>query len=126
GIFGYLGFNMSPATSGAVSIGIGIAIDFGIQTVSRYREELEESQISVAVSNTLKSVSRPMTIALVSAIIGFTSLSMGRLTFLSELGIVLSLMTVSAYIGAFTIIPTVLVLHEKYVPKNIFGGDKHG
>ncbi|MFO7794190.1 MAG: MMPL family transporter [Candidatus Nanohaloarchaea archaeon] len=124
GIFGWLGFNLSPATSGSISMGMGIAIDFGIQTVSRYKDEREKYEIEKAVSEMIKGVIKPMTIALIAAIIGFTALSFGRITFLSELGTLLTLTTLFAYIGALTLIPILLVLYDqrisKIIPDNIY------
>lgn len=115
GIYGFLGLNMSPPTSGALSMGIGIAIDFGIQTVSRYREEKENGDIRFAVRETIKGVSRPMSIALAAALIGFASLNVGRITFLSELGTLLSLTTSLAFIGALWVIPPTLVSYDRHV-----------
>jgi predicted RND superfamily exporter protein len=117
GLYGWLGLNMSPATSGAVSMGMGIAIDFGIQTVSRYREERKEMDIENALAQTIEGVLNPMTIALIAALIGFTSLSLGRITFLSDMGTMLTLTTLSAYIGALTLIPVSLVLYDRYFEK---------
>lgn len=117
GLYGWLGLNMSPATSGAVSMGMGIAIDFGIQTVSRYREERKGLKIQEALSEAIKGVLNPMTIALIAALIGFTSLSFGRITFLSDMGTMLTLTTVSAYVGALTIIPISLVVYDRYFGK---------
>ena len=119
GLYGWLGLNMSPATSGAVSMGMGIAIDFGIQTVSRYREEREEMGIEEAIAETIGGVLNPMTIALVAALIGFSSLSLGRITFLSDMGTMLTLTTASAYVGALTIIPALLVIYDRYSSKNM-------
>jgi len=117
GVYGLLGLNMSPATSGAISMGLGIAIDFGIQTVSRYREERKDMEIQPALEETIEGVLNPMTIALVAALIGFTSLSFGRITFLSDMGTMLTLTTLFAYIGALTVIPISLVLYDRYFRK---------
>ncbi|MFB6145622.1 MAG: MMPL family transporter [Candidatus Nanohaloarchaea archaeon] len=126
GFYGWLGLNMSPATSGAISMGMGIAIDFGIQVVSRYREEREEMSIQKSLSKTFMGVISPMTIALIAAIIGFTSLSVGRITFLSSLGMMLILTTTFAYIGALTLIPVALVIYDKhfkkYIPEDLYSG----
>lgn len=119
GVYGWLGMNMSPATSGAVSMGMGIAIDFGIQTVSRYREERNGMNIQKALAKTIEGVLNPMTIALIAALIGFTSLSFGRITFLSDMGTMLTLTTLCAYLGALTIIPISLVIYDSYVRKFI-------
>lgn len=124
GFYGWLGMNLSPATSGAISMGMGIAIDFGIQTVSRYKEEREDYGIQESLEKMIAGVMKPMTIALIAAVIGFTALSFGRITFLSSLGTMLTLTTVFAYIGALTLIPVLLVLHDKYLknhlPENLY------
>lgn len=105
-------------------MGMGIAIDFGIQTVSRYKEEREEYGIQKSLEKMIAGVMKPMTIALVAAVIGFTALSFGRITFLSSLGTMLTLTTVFAYIGALTLIPVLLVLHDRYMrgylPENLY------
>lgn len=119
GFYGWLGMNLSPATSGAISMGMGIAIDFGIQTVSRYKEEREDYGIQESLEKMIAGVMKPMTIALVAAVIGFTALSFGRITFLSSLGTMLTLTTVFAYIGALTLIPVLLVLHDKHLKKRL-------
>ncbi len=115
GLYGWLGFNMSPATSGAVSMGMGIAIDFGIQMVSRYREERSQMNIEASLKESIGGVLNPMSIALIAALIGFTSLSLGRITFLSDMGTMLTLTTLSAYIAALTVIPSALVIHDRYI-----------
>lgn len=119
GFYGWLGMNLSPATSGAISMGMGIAIDFGIQTVSRYKEEREDYGIQESLEKMIAGVMKPMTIALVAAVIGFTALSFGRITFLSSLGTMLTLTTVFAYIGALTLIPVLLVLNDKHLKKRL-------
>lgn len=115
GTYGLLGLNFSPATSGAISIGIGIAIDFGIQVVSRYREETQGREAEEALQETLKGVLSPMSVALVAALIGFSALSAGRITFLGELGTVLSLTTFFAYVGAVTLIPAAMVIYDRRI-----------
>jgi len=124
GLYGLIGLNLSPATSGAVSMGMGIAIDFGIQTVSRYKEERENFGIQRSLEEMIAGVFKPMTIALIAAIIGFTALSFGRITFLSDLGTMLTLTTFFAYVGALTLIPVLLVLYDKYaieyIPENLY------
>lgn len=121
GTFGWLGYNLSPATSGAISIGVGIAIDFGIQPVSRYIEErkTEENGMEKSLAKTIKGVARPMTLGVIAAVMGFSALSFGRITFLSSLGVMLSLTTIMAYIAAFTVIPPTLIIHDRYLKEKI-------
>jgi predicted RND superfamily exporter protein len=114
GIYGILGFNITPQTSGAISLGIGIAVDFGIQPIARYREEREELKIEKALKETIKGVITPMTIGLFAANVGFMALAFGKLTFLADLGILLTLTTTVAYFSAFTVIPSALVIYDRY------------
>ncbi len=114
GIFGWLGLNMSPGTSGAITMGIGVAIDFGIQPIARYLEEREEFRAPKALEETMTGVVTPMTIGLLAANIGFLSLNVGRVTFLSDLGSLLTFTTTMAYVAAFTITPAILILYDYY------------
>lgn len=117
GVFGWLGFNLAPATSGAISVGIGIAVDFGIQPVSRYLEERNKEELSMEESlfKTLEGTVGPMSMGMIAAVLGFSTLAIGDVTFLSDLGIILSLTTFMAFISAITVIPSSLILHDKYV-----------
>jgi predicted RND superfamily exporter protein len=54
-------------------------------------------------------------VALVAATIGFTALSAGRITFLGELGTVLTLTTGFAYVGALTLIPAAMVIYDRRI-----------
>ncbi|MFB6217429.1 MAG: MMPL family transporter, partial [Candidatus Aenigmatarchaeota archaeon] len=102
GIYGILGLNITPQTSGAISLGIGIAVDFGIRPIARYREERKDLEIQEALSETLKGILTPMTLGLIAANIGFLALAFGKLTFLADLGYLLTLTTTMAYLAAFT------------------------
>jgi len=59
-----------------------------------------------------------MTVGLIAANIGFLSLNVGRVTFLSDLGTLLTLTTTMAYISAFTVIPPALILYDRYFTEN--------
>jgi predicted RND superfamily exporter protein len=115
GIYGLLGLNITPQTSGAISLGIGIAVDFGIQPIARYREERRGLEIQEALYETLKGVITPMSIGLVAANIGFLALAVGKLTFLTDLGYLLTLTTTFAYISALTVIPASIVFYDRYL-----------
>lgn len=119
GIFGLLGFNMNSGTSAAISMGVGIAIDFGIQPVARYREERNKHEIKKSLENMFEGVITPMTVGLIAANIGFLTLTVGQITFLSDLGILLALSTTFAYVTAFTIVPAVLVLYDRYITRRV-------
>ncbi|MFB6159100.1 MAG: MMPL family transporter [Candidatus Nanohalobium sp.] len=115
GLYGILGMNITPQTSGTISLGIGIAVDFGIQPIARYREERKKENIQEALKQTLQGVATPMTVGLAAANIGFLALAVGKLTFLKDLGILLTLTTTVAYISAFTVLPASIVFYDKHL-----------
>jgi len=119
GIYGLLGLNITPQTSGSISLGIGIAVDFGIQPIARYREERDELGIRASIRETLLGVVTPMTVGLTAANIGFLALAFGKLTFLSDLGYLLALTTTFAYVAALTVVPASIIFYDKYITDKV-------
>ena len=110
GFAGFVGMNLTPETSGALSLILGIGIDFGIQVVTRFRQELRKSDPRVAIATTMPNVIPPMTIATLAIVVGFQSLSFANLQFISALGDIMSIGVVMSYIAAITVVPAVLVI----------------
>ncbi len=117
GLMGILGMNLSSVTAGAASMMMGIGIDFGIQVVSRFRQELMRFGYMEAVINTISGVTVPMAVTTLAALIGFRAMSLGRLTFLADLATMMSLGVLCCMLSAITIIPALLVIWEKYFGK---------
>ncbi len=113
GFFGLIRLNISPQTSGAISMIIGIGIDFGIQTISRFREELKNKTPKKAMQITLENVFMPMTTTTIAALIGFKAMSMGELTFLAELATVMSYGVLFCFFAALSVIPPIAVIGEE-------------
>ncbi|MGM5487519.1 MAG: MMPL family transporter [Nanobdellota archaeon] len=113
GFFGAIGMSLSPATSGAMSMIMGIGIDFGIQTITRFRSELKDFNPEQAMENTLNSVFKPMFTTTLAALIGFRAMSMGDLSVMEELGTMMSYGITACFLAAITIIPIISVLGER-------------
>ncbi|MDD3178170.1 MAG: MMPL family transporter [Candidatus ainarchaeum sp.] len=115
--FGFLGLikmGVTSVTSGVVSMIMGIGIDFGIQTVIRFRQELKNKlSIEKAMINTLTNVILPMATTAIAALIGFKAMSMGELSFVGDLGKIMSYGVTFCFFAAITIVPAILVLLEK-------------
>ncbi|OYT27350.1 MAG: hypothetical protein B6U97_01890 [Candidatus Altiarchaeales archaeon ex4484_96] len=118
GLIGWLGWSMSSVTSGAVSMIMGIGIDFGIQLVSRFKQEMTSLNYEEAMVNTIASVSIPMSTTTLAALIGFRAMSLGKLTFLADLGNMMSIGVLTCMIAAITATPTYLVIWEKYLAES--------
>ena len=114
GYIGLIGMNISPATSGVISMIMGIGIDFGIQTVSRFRQELERNKsIENAMSVTFTKIFVPMATTTLAALIGFQAMTMGKLSFIGELGQIMSYGVTACFVAAITILPAIVVIFEK-------------
>jgi len=119
GLMGILGINISSSMAGFASMVMGIGIDFAIQVVNRYREEMRDHTAKwkgdpvEALTRTLSSVMRPMSTTALAALIGFRAMSLGELTMMRELGNVMSLGVLTSMIAAITLVPSLLIIMEK-------------
>lgn len=114
--FGFLGamhMNISSASSGAISMIMGIGIDFGIQIVNRFKQERKTQEPRKAMITTINAVMKPMLTTTIAALIGFQAMSMGQLSFMKELGSIMSYGVVACFIVAITIVPALLILTAK-------------
>jgi len=122
GFVGFIGMGMSSQTSGVLSMIMGIGIDFGIQVVTRYRFELEnipalkQRHPNLDIGNkdamavTLNNVIIPMLTTTLAALIGFQAMSLGKLTFLGDMGTIMSYGVAASMVAAITIVPALVII----------------
>jgi predicted RND superfamily exporter protein len=122
GFVGFIGMGMSSQTSGVLSMIMGIGIDFGIQVVTRYRFEmanipgLKEDHPNIdlgpkdAMAVTLNNVIVPMLTTTLAALIGFQAMSLGKLTFLGDMGTIMSYGVAASMVAAITIVPAIVII----------------
>ncbi|RZN37230.1 MAG: hypothetical protein EFT35_06410 [Methanophagales archaeon ANME-1-THS] len=113
GILYLIGFEVTPMTSGALAMIMGIGIDFGIQVTKRFRYELQSYAREEAMVNTLSNVFYPMLITTIAAVTGFLCLSLGELPMMQEMGKMLAMGVTCSMVAALTVVPAVLVLFER-------------
>ncbi len=113
GAIALTGMEITPATSGALAMIMGIGIDFGIQVTKRFRYELKSQKREEAMVDTLCTVFYPMCITAIAAVIGFKSLSLARLTVMADMGTMMATGVVFCMVAALTVVPAVLVLFER-------------
>lgn len=116
--FGFLGLmrmGLSSITSGVISMIMGIGIDFGIQTVMRFKQEIKNNTPEKAMEITLNNVFIPMATTTIAALIGFKAMAMGELTLLQDLGTIMSYGVTACFLAAITFVPAVLVIFEKWI-----------
>ncbi|MCG2717495.1 MAG: MMPL family transporter [Nanoarchaeota archaeon] len=119
GFIGFIGMGMNSATSGVISMIMGIGIDFGIQTVSRFRQELKGSTPEKAMDVTLNSIFIPMATTTMAALIGFRAMSLGELTMMGDMGTMMSYGITACFLAAITVVPSILVIGERLANKKL-------
>ncbi|MCZ7381367.1 MAG: MMPL family transporter [Candidatus Methanoperedens sp.] len=111
GYVGLIGMGLSSQTSGVLSMIMGIGIDFGIQVVTRYRFELENKLVPRdAMAMTLNNVIIPMSTTTLAALIGFQAMSLGKLTFLGDMGTIMSYGVAASMVAAITVVPALIII----------------
>ena len=124
GYIGFIGMGMNSATSGVISMIMGIGIDFGIQTVSRFRQELKKASPEKAMNITLSSIFMPMATTTMAALIGFKAMGWGELTMMGDMGIMMSYGIAACFLAAITVVPAILVIGERLTNKKLRDEDK--
>ncbi|MFW5746528.1 MAG: MMPL family transporter [Nanoarchaeota archaeon] len=116
GIVGLLGIGLTSQTSGVISMIMGIGIDFGIQTITRYRQERERHERNAeAMQLTLQRVIPPMVTTTIAAIIGFQAMALGELTFLGDMGQMMSFGVLGSFLAAITAVPSIMLLIDNLI-----------
>lgn len=113
GYMGLMRMGLNPATSGVISMIMGIGIDFGIQIMTRFKQEWKENTKEEAMKNTMKGVFMPMLTTTLAALIGFKAMSMGQLTVMAEFGKIMSYGITACFFTAITVVPSLLMLTQK-------------
>ncbi len=126
GYIGLTGLNLNSATSGVISMIMGIGIDFGIQTVVRYRQELKKNLPQESMRITLSSVIIPMATTTLAAIIGFRAMGLGDLTIMAEMGLMMSYGVIACFFAAITAVPAILLVTQKKPKKKKIRSKKFG
>ncbi len=113
GFTSLIGMGLSPVTSGVISMIMGIGIDFGIQVINRFKQEMIEYDKKEAMRRTINGVFMPMLTTTLAALIGFRAMSLGELKMMGEMGTIMSFGVAFSMLAAVTIVPSIFVLLEK-------------
>jgi predicted RND superfamily exporter protein len=124
GFIGMMGLKMSSATSGIISMIMGIGIDFGIQIIARFRQELNDSgsaktfeefdgKIESSMKQSMNVVLMPMLTTTLAAVLGFKAMSMGQLTVMKEMGDMMTYGVVFCFLAAITFVPAITIVVER-------------
>jgi RND superfamily putative drug exporter len=102
---------VSAYASNIVSmIGLGVAIDYSLFIVSRFREELRRRPLEDALARTLATAGRAVVFSGLTVGIGLASLTLLRMNTISSLGLAGMIVVVAAVVYSLTFLPAVLAI----------------
>ena len=116
-------------------IGLGLAIDYSLLMVQRFRKEVLTNPTDLAINETMKTAGRTVTISGLTVALGLAALMLVRVPFIQSLGMAGVLVPLISIIAALTLQPALLsylgsggvrsfgfkgLLHETNKSRNFF------
>ena len=119
GIMGFFGIPLKPSTILIFSIALGIASDQTIYFLTRYRQELKLTNLSISqiVEDTLKETGLSMIYVALILFFGFGIFVASTFGGTVSLGILLSITLLLALISNLTLLPALLLSLESRITK---------
>ena len=106
-------------------IGLGLAIDYSLLIVHRFRRELftTDQDVDAAILRTMNSAGRTVTVSSLTVALGLATLLLLPIPFMRSLGIAGLIVPISSLIAAITLQPALLSYFGKYcATPNSFAG----
>jgi putative drug exporter of the RND superfamily len=91
-------------------IGLGVAIDYSLFVVTRFREEMREAPVARALSRTLATAGRAVVFSGLTVAIGLFSLILLRMNTISSLGVAGMIVVAAAVVYSLTFLPALLAI----------------
>jgi uncharacterized membrane protein YdfJ with MMPL/SSD domain len=98
-------------------IGLGLAIDFSLIMVSRFREELRKSPLDVALDRTLQTAGRSITFSGITLALTMTVLSLFPVMVIRSVAVAIAIVACTAIVTGLFLLPVVLVLLHNHLDK---------
>jgi len=119
GFLGIIGMNLNAASSAALSMILGIGIDFGIQIVSEFIEQYfnQKKYLEDSLAWTVKLTLNPILITTTSALIGFVAMSLANVKIMQDMSYILIIGIIFCLIAAFVVLPSLIVGYIKVYEK---------
>lgn len=116
GVMGWLGIPLDTATTMIASIAIGIGVDYTVHFLSKYRRERREGVVPHdAVSETIRTVGRPIIYNAVAVAAGFAVLLFSSFGPIATLGALVAVTMGISALAALTLLPAALLMIKKKV-----------
>ncbi|HEV8472586.1 MAG TPA: MMPL family transporter [Methylomirabilota bacterium] len=91
-------------------IGLGVAIDYSLFVVSRFREEMDRATPAVALARTMETAGRTVVFSGMTVAIGLLGMILLRMGSVSTIGIASTIVVVFAVLYSLTVLPALLAI----------------
>lgn len=121
-LMGYFGIGIKPSTILVFGIALGISVDGTIHFLSKYRQELSNSNwnIGLAVRKALKETGTSMMYTSMVLFFGFLIFTASSFGGTIALGLLISMTLLVSMICNLVLLPTMLLSFEKHLNKKVF------
>jgi hydrophobe/amphiphile efflux-3 (HAE3) family protein len=121
GLMGWFGIELDIVTALLSSISIGLGVDYSIHLFWRLKAELKNGRsYAGAITESLRTIGRGITINALSVILGFSVLFLSAFPFIHSFAFLITLSIFLCLTGALVLIPALCMLTEpKFLKKDI-------
>ena len=98
-------------------IGLGLAIDFSLIMVSRFREELKEAPLEVALEQTLQTAGRSITFSGITLGLTMTVLALFPVMVIRSVALAIAVVAAVSVLTGLLLLPVVLVLLHRHLER---------
>jgi hydrophobe/amphiphile efflux-3 (HAE3) family protein len=114
GIMYILGIDYTPLTAVLGSMTVGVASEYTILIMERYREERERGRdLSSAVQMSVQKIGTAITVSGATTVFGFAALTLSSFNIVSNFGIVTVITVGISLAGAILVMPAVITVMER-------------
>ena len=98
-------------------IGLGLAIDFSLIMVSRFREELRAAPLEAALERTLQTAGRSITFSGITLALTMGVLALFPVMVIRSVAVAIMIVAATAIVTGLLLLPVVLVLLHRYLDR---------
>ena len=98
-------------------IGLGLAIDFSLIMVSRFREELRDAPVETALERTLQTAGRSITFSGITLALTMTVLALFPVMVIRSVALAIAVVAAVAVLTGLLLLPVVLVLLHRHLDR---------
>jgi len=110
----YFGISFNALNGGILAITVGLGTDYAVHVVHRFADEREERALEPALRRTVVGTGGALTGSMLTTVGGIGVLVLALNPVIGNFGLLTALSIVYAYLASMLILPSVLVLRDRF------------